>query len=99
MDTKLTLKLNSEAIEVARRFARRRGTSLSRMVEQYFNSLAPEVSGNETPSAVFDGTVVGRLLDAARAWPPREFTDAEIDSLRQTALEERYGSVSQQADT
>lgn len=36
MDTKLTLKLDKEAIEQAKRYAERRGLSLSRVVESYF---------------------------------------------------------------
>ena len=40
MDAKLTLKLDAAAIETARRYARQRGVSLSRMVEQFFLSVA-----------------------------------------------------------
>lgn len=39
MDTKLTLKLDQEAIERAKRYAERRGLSLSRVVESYFLRL------------------------------------------------------------
>lgn len=40
MDTKLTLKLDREAIERAKRYTDRRGLSLSRLVERYFLRLA-----------------------------------------------------------
>jgi len=39
MDTKLTLKLDQHVIEKAKLYARRRGVSLSRVVESYFLGL------------------------------------------------------------
>jgi hypothetical protein len=43
MQTKLTLKLDAVSIGRAKRYARKRkGTSLSNMVENYFNSLSAE---------------------------------------------------------
>jgi hypothetical protein len=39
MDTKLTLKLNADAISRAKRYAAKHKTSLSAMVEKYFEAL------------------------------------------------------------
>ncbi len=39
MDTKLTLRLDKEVIERAKRFAKEYNTSLSKMVEQYFDRI------------------------------------------------------------
>jgi hypothetical protein len=39
MDTKLTLKLDADAINRAKQYAAKHGTSLSAMVERYFESL------------------------------------------------------------
>ncbi|TXE12244.1 DUF6364 family protein [Algoriphagus aquimarinus] len=39
MDTKLTLKLDQEVIEKAKLFASERKLSLSRLIENYLNSL------------------------------------------------------------
>lgn len=39
MDTKLTLKLNQEIIEKAKRYAAEKNVSLSRLIENYLNSL------------------------------------------------------------
>ena len=48
MDRKLTLRLDKKVIERAKEFARRHQTSLSRMVEAYFESLtSEEVEGSE----------------------------------------------------
>ena len=42
MDTKLTLKLNQEVIEKAKRFARDQQTSLSQLIENYLLNLTRE---------------------------------------------------------
>ena len=39
MDTKLTLKLNQEIIEKAKIYASQKKVSLSRIIENYLNSL------------------------------------------------------------
>ncbi len=51
MDTKLTLKLDQEIIEKAKRFARIRNTSLSMLIENYLQSITSqaEPAGNITP--------------------------------------------------
>ena len=36
MDKKLTLSLNQKIIEQAKKYAKRNGTSLSKMIESYF---------------------------------------------------------------
>lgn len=42
MDTKLTLKLKSRVIEKAKAYAKAHGTSLSTLVENYFEVIAEE---------------------------------------------------------
>ena len=44
MDTKLTLKLNQEVIEKAKKYALEKKLSLSKMIENYLNSLTTEKS-------------------------------------------------------
>ena len=71
MDTKLTLKLDKEAIEQAKRYAERRGLSLSRVVESYFLRLAQ----SEEPSREKLTGVVAELagvLKGAKIGDPRE---------------------------
>jgi len=43
MDSKLTLKLNSRAIDRAKSYAEKNHTSLSKMVEDYFQVLTEDV--------------------------------------------------------
>lgn len=46
MDTKLTLKLDSETIELAKQYAKDSKTSLSKLVENYLNALTSEQKGS-----------------------------------------------------
>ena len=47
MDTKLTLKLNQEVIEKAKQYAADKKLSLSRLIENYLNSLTSENSNKD----------------------------------------------------
>lgn len=48
MDKKLTLSLNQSVIEKAKKYAKTNKTSLSKMIEAYFNSLTNDsISENE----------------------------------------------------
>ena len=40
MQTKLTVRVNNQLIQSAKRYARKRGVSLSHLIENYLNSLA-----------------------------------------------------------
>jgi hypothetical protein len=52
MDTKLTLKLNQEVIEKAKKFASSQNRSLSRMVEAYLRALVDSEKETVTESKV-----------------------------------------------
>ena len=45
MDTKLTLKLNEEVIFRAKRYAKRKNISLSRLIESYLDAISGEDAG------------------------------------------------------
>ena len=53
MDTKLTLKLNQEIIEKAKQYASDKKLSLSRLVENYLNSLTSNKMDNEMQISPF----------------------------------------------
>lgn len=42
MKTKLTVRVDAQLVQSAKRYARRRGISLSRLIENYLNTLAFE---------------------------------------------------------
>lgn len=48
MDSKLTLKLDSGTINKAKAYAEKNHTSLSRMVEEYFQMLTEDVKPSDT---------------------------------------------------
>jgi hypothetical protein len=51
MDAKLTLKLNSSVIDKAKSYAKKKNTSLSRLIESYLNHLtsSTEAGDDVTP--------------------------------------------------
>jgi len=53
MDTKLTLKLNQEIIEKAKIYASEKKLSLSRLIENYLNSLTSEKKNDEIQISEF----------------------------------------------
>lgn len=75
--TKLTLRLDERAVAQAKRYARRRGTSVSRLVERYFASLA---DASLADAALADATPPD-ALPPVTAWfaslPPRAPTEPD----------------------
>jgi hypothetical protein len=53
MDTKLTLKLNQEIIEKAKKYASEKKLSLSRLIENYLSSLTSDKMDNEMQISPF----------------------------------------------
>ena len=53
MDTKLTLKLNQEVIEKAKLYASDKKLSLSRLIENYLNSLTSDKSNYDLQISPF----------------------------------------------
>ncbi len=49
MEAKLTLKLDKDVIEEARKLSKNMNTSLSRMVEKYFKSLVAQTKEKKSP--------------------------------------------------
>jgi hypothetical protein len=53
MDTKLTLKLDQEIIEKAKYYASKKKISLSRLIENYLNSLTSDKINNDLQISPF----------------------------------------------
>lgn len=70
MDAKLTLKLDQKAVDRAKRYARQRGVSLSRVVEAYFLNLPePEPKPLAAPTGVvaeLAGILAGKEIDVSK---------------------------------
>ncbi len=68
MDIKLTLKLDNHVIERAKTYARKRNTSLSKLIESYLELLTTQSnsSGDDiTPlvKSLSDGSDLGKKID------------------------------------
>ena len=71
MNTKLTLKINKFTIERAKRYAKERETSLSKMVENYLQALTNKEDKNEGISPLVEslsGVIEASNLDHKRAY-------------------------------
>lgn len=75
MDSKLTLKLDKDVIEKAKRFADRRGTSLSRIVESYFSGLSEAEAPVQGELTGVVAELAGILSGAQVGNPEDEYTD------------------------
>jgi antitoxin component of RelBE/YafQ-DinJ toxin-antitoxin module len=60
MSKKLTLRLDEEAIERAKQYAARRGTSVSKLVQRFFERLDEDETQKDSPS-VEDSELVASL--------------------------------------
>ena len=65
--SKLTLSVEQKVIERAKRYASRRGTSVSRLVERYLDLLA------RPPKTEEDPPVLKMLRGAAKGIAPEEY--------------------------
>lgn len=54
MNTKLTLKLDKDIIDKAKDYAHKHNTSLSQMVEKYFDSLVSKKNSNKKISLLVE---------------------------------------------
>lgn len=79
MLTKLTLSLQTETISKAKKISRRKGKSLSRLVEEYLNRLSDE----ETPK----DSLVKRLTGIAGTLP----ATTDWKKQKQSILTKKYG--------
>ncbi len=65
METKLTLSLDNEVIKKAKSYAKKKHTSLSNMVENYFYFLTAEEYDKET-SIISETPMTNQLLGSVR---------------------------------
>jgi len=83
MNTKLTLSIKSEAIAMAKVYAKANGTSVSKLVEDYFQTISPSVADTAdlelSPSL---RALVGSVTLAA---------DKSYKKIITEYLEEKYG--------
>ena len=66
MDTKLTLKLDNQVIENAKLYARRKNTSLSRLIESYLQFLTSNNKNKEEETTPLVKSLSG-ILNATKS--------------------------------
>ena len=81
MTTKLTLSINEETVQRAKRLSRKKGKSISKMVEEYLDSLSEK---EEQKEAVMDK--INKILK-------KKITNPNIDwkEARYQHLKKKYG--------
>lgn len=98
MKKKLTLRIDEDVKEAAKRLARERGESLSGLVEAYFRILtepsnrsaenaAPRSEGEEQAHVEDLGPVTRRIAGALGSIPEADDHDASKDEDRQAVIE------------
>ncbi|MFP4599635.1 MAG: DUF6364 family protein [Persicimonas sp.] len=65
MKKKLTLRMDQEAIERAKAYAAKRDTSVSKLVEQFFDALSKEKAREEVEISPFVESLRGIAADDA----------------------------------
>lgn len=65
MAAKLTLSINEKTIERAKRISRKRGKSVSKMVEEYLDSISEKVLERESSVKKISGVLKGRIPENA----------------------------------
>ena len=77
MDSKLTLKLNERVIERAKKYASNKKVSLSRLIENYLNSITQEQNDDFEISPFVKSISSGKSIPADSEWKKlrEEYTD------------------------
>lgn len=77
MDSKLTLKLNERVIERAKKYASNKKVSLSRLIENYLNSITQEQNDDFEISPFVKSISSGKSIPDDVDWKTsrKEYTD------------------------
>lgn len=77
MDSKLTLKLNERVIERAKKYASNKKVSLSRLIENYLNSITQEQNDDFEISPFVKSISSGKSIPDEVDWKKsrKEYTD------------------------
>ena len=68
MTTKLTLSINEETVERAKRISRKKGKSISKIFEEYLNSLPEKDVAEETAVDKIKKIIEGKIINADADW-------------------------------
>ena len=68
MTTKLTLSVDEKTVQRAKRISRKKGKSLSKMVEEYLNSLSEHEKEKKSPVQLIKEILKGKITDPNVDW-------------------------------
>lgn len=68
MTTKLTLSINKETVKRAKLISRRKGKSISKMVEEYLNSISEKENQKESVIDKIDKILKGKITNPNVNW-------------------------------
>ncbi len=80
MITKLTLSINEEVIKKAKQLSRRKGKSISKMVEEYLTTVSDREGEKETPLSKLSGILKDKIP-----------ADVDIKEVKRQYLTKKYG--------
>lgn len=80
MTTKLTLSIDEEVIKKAKQLSRRKGKSISKMVEEYLTSVSDGEGGKETSLSELSGILKNKIP-----------ADIDIKEVKREYLTKKYG--------
>jgi hypothetical protein len=75
MDTKLTLSMDKNIIEQAKKYARRKNTSLSNLIENYLVSVTKNSDEGESTISPLVKSLSGVIKLDKKANPKKQYTD------------------------
>lgn len=61
MTTKLTLSINKDVVEKAKKVSRHKGKSLSKLIEEYLNKVTEKEQGKNLPVNELSGILKGKI--------------------------------------
>lgn len=68
MTTKLTLSINKETVQRAKRISRKRGKSISKMVEEYLDAMNERDEQEESVITKMAGILNGKITNPQVDW-------------------------------
>lgn len=75
METKLTLSMDKQVIEEAKKYARKKNTSLSRLIKSYLVSITRNKTGGETDITPLVKSLSGVLSLEEKAGHRKEYAN------------------------
>ena len=83
METKLTLSIESELAQTAKKYAKEQGYTLSYIVENYFLTL---IKSKEITGMILTAPVANALLGSLKALDKADYKEEMVDSLTEKYL-------------